>query len=116
MEKIKPHQKLPTNWEEREALRDKGQFWTPSWVAEAMISYVANGNDLIFDPATGRGAFYEALLKLNKKNITFFGTDIDPDVLSDAIYNNDKCFVENRDFITPPLREDLMLSLRIHHT
>ncbi|MDD3787230.1 MAG: N-6 DNA methylase [Petrimonas sp.] len=105
MEKIKPHQKLPTNWEEREALRDKGQFWTPSWVAEAMISYVANGNDLIFDPATGRGAFYEALLKLNKKNITFFGTDIDPDVLSDAIYNNDKCFVENRDFIkTPPTR------------
>jgi len=36
----KSHQKLPSNWDEREVLRDKGQFWTPSWVAEAMVSYV----------------------------------------------------------------------------
>ncbi len=63
MGKIKSHQKLPANWNEREILRDKGQFWTPGWVAEAMIAYVSENTDLIFDPATGRGAFYEALIK-----------------------------------------------------
>jgi len=104
--KVKPHQKLPTKWNEREILRDKGQFWTPSWVSEAMIAYVAENTDLVYDPATGRGAFYEALINLNKKNIPFFGTDIDPEVLSDEIYNNEKCFVENRDFIkNPPSRK-----------
>jgi adenine-specific DNA-methyltransferase len=102
MGKIKSHQKLPTEWNEREILRDKGQFWTPSWVAEAMVAYVADNTDLVFDPATGRGAFYEALLKLNKQNISFFGTDIDPEVLSDEIYNKEKCFVEKRDFIKDP--------------
>lgn len=106
MGKLKSHQKLPTEWNEREILRDKGQFWTPSWVAEAMIAYVSENTDLIFDPATGRGAFYEALLKLNKQNVSFFGTDIDPEVLSDEIYNKEKCFVENRDFIkNPPNRK-----------
>lgn len=106
MGKIKSHQKLPTQWNEREILRDKGQFWTPSWVAEAMIAYVANNTDLVFDPATGRGAFYEALIKLDKKNISFFGTDIDIEVLTDNIYNKKNCFVEQRDFIkNPPQRK-----------
>lgn len=102
MTKVKSHQKLPSEWNKREILRDKGQFWTPSWVAEAMVAYVADNTDLVFDPATGRGAFYEALLKLNKKNTSFFGTDIDPEVLSDGIYNKEKCFVEKRDFIKDP--------------
>ncbi|MBP8960342.1 MAG: SAM-dependent DNA methyltransferase [Bacteroidales bacterium] len=106
MGKIKSHQELPTDWNEREILRDKGQFWTPSWVAEAMVEYVSDETNLIFDPATGRGAFYEALTKLNKKNILFYGTDIDPNVLSDDVYNNEKCFVEIRDFIkNPPNRK-----------
>lgn len=106
MGKIKSHQKLPSNWNEREILRDKGQFWTPSWVAEAMISYVSKNSDLVFDPATGRGAFYEALLKLNKPNISFFGTDVDIEVLSDEIYSKNNCFVEQRDFIkNPPNRK-----------
>ena len=43
----------------REALREKGQFWTPGWVAEAMVEYVLAGRDdvLLFDPAWGRGLF-----------------------------------------------------------
>ncbi len=106
MTKVKAHQKLPYKWSEREILRDKGQFWTPGWVAEAMVAYVAEEADLVFDPATGRGAFYEALLKLNKLNISFFGIDIDPEVLTQEIYNNDNCFVETRDFIkNPPNRK-----------
>lgn len=102
MVKIKSHQKIPTEWNEREILRDKGQFWTPNWVAEAMVSFVAEKTDLVFDPATGRGAFYEALIKINKKEISFFGTDIDAEVLTDEIYNNKNCVVEKRDFIKNP--------------
>lgn len=106
MGKLKSHQKLPTKWIEREILRDKGQFWTPRWVAEAMVAYVAENTDLVFDPATGRGAFYEALLKLNKENISFYGTDIDPEVLADNVYSNKNCLVEQRDFIkNPPNRK-----------
>lgn len=106
MGKIKSHQKLPTEWNEREILRDKGQFWTPSWVADAMVSYVTENTELVFDPATGRGAFYTALLKLNKPEVSFFGTDIDNEVLKDEIYNHKNCFVEKRDFIkNPPQRK-----------
>lgn len=106
MGKLKSHQKLPTEWNEREILRDKGQFWTPNWAAEAMVAYVAENTDLVFDPATGRGAFYEALLKLNKPKVSFFGMDIDKEVLEEAIYNHKNCFVEERDFIkNPPQRK-----------
>ncbi|MBF0487346.1 MAG: N-6 DNA methylase [Nitrospirae bacterium] len=106
MDKSIQHQSLPTDWNEREILRDKGQFWTPGWVAEAMVAYVAEDTDLVFDPAAGRGAFFEALLKLDKQGVLYLGTDIDKDVLTDEIYNNKSCFVEERDFIkNPPLRK-----------
>jgi len=106
MGKVKSHQSLPSDWSEREILRDKGQFWTPSWVAEAMVAYVSENTDLVFDPATGRGAFYEALLKLNKSKVSFYGTDIDSEVLADEIYSQKNCFVEKRDFIkNPPKRK-----------
>lgn len=101
------HQKLPIEWHEREKLREKGQFWTPNWVAEAMVAYVIEDAELVFDPATGRGAFFEALKNLSpKKEFTFFGTDIDANVLSDDIYNDPSCIVELRDFIkNPPKRK-----------
>jgi len=97
------HQKLPVGWHERENLREKGQFWTPDWVAEAMVAYVAENTKLIFDPATGRGAFFEVLKKIDlAKQITFFGTDIDKAVLSDDIYDDPSCIIELRDFIKKP--------------
>lgn len=106
MGKIKSHQKLPIKWDEREILRDKGQFWTPSWVANAMVFYVSEDTNLVFDPATGRGAFYEALKKLNKPEVSFYGTDIDEKVLADKIYSQTNCIVEKRDFIkSPPQRK-----------
>ncbi len=106
MGKLKSRHKLPTIWADREILRDKGQFWTPSWVAEAMTAYVSRNTELIFDPATGRGAFFVALLKLDKPNVSFFGTDIDSEVLLDEIYEHEKAFVEVRDFIrNPPQRK-----------
>jgi len=102
MSKVLTHQALPTVWADREVLRDKGQFWTPSWVAEAMAAYVANETDLVFDPAAGRGAFLNALLKLGKKDVIYYGIDIDAEVLADTIYTHDKAFVETRDFIKDP--------------
>jgi len=95
------NQKLPKNWHEREKLRDKGQFWTPDWVAQAMVSYIAKETDLIFDPAAGRGAFFYALLNINP-SVTYFGTDNDESVLQDEIYKNKFCIVELRDFIRNP--------------
>lgn len=48
----KPHQFIPASRREREALREKGQFWTPDRVAEAMVAYALGGGaKTIFDPA-----------------------------------------------------------------
>ena len=101
------HQNLPTQWNEREKLRDKGQFWTPDWVAEAMVAYVAQNADLIFDPGVGKGAFYSALEKVAPKK-KFFGTDIDPEIIEEA--RKEGVFGKNveleiRDFILDPPRK-----------
>jgi adenine-specific DNA-methyltransferase len=101
MKKANLHQNLPKDWEGREELRDKGQFWTPSWLAKAMVAYVAKETSLVFDPATGRGAFFEALRNLELP-VNFFGTDIDKEMLQDPIYNHPSCCIEKRDFIANP--------------
>ena len=98
MKKLKQHQCLPTEWQEREKLRNKGQFWTPSWVANAMITYVSQETDMVFDPASGEGAFYEAL-KVIAPQIKFYGTDIDENVLKSETYSSNGCVLEVRDFI-----------------
>ncbi|MBD2136960.1 N-6 DNA methylase [Anabaena sp. FACHB-1237] len=95
------HQQLPNNWEEREKLRNKGQFWTPEWVAKAMVLYTAKDTSLIFDPAAGRGAFFDAILKINP-SINYYGIDIDKKVLQDVIYQRNDCLVEIRDFLINP--------------
>ena len=97
-------QKLPTDWDQREQLRDRGQFWTPEWIADAMIAYVAQEADVVFDPSVGRGAFYTALKKVAPKK-KFFGTEIDSKVIAEArqegIFGND-AELEIRDFILNP--------------
>src|SRR4051812_27822068 len=74
-------QKLPATGPAREALRQKGQFWTPDWVAQAMVAYVtAGGADTVFDPAVGAGAFLRAAkVVANQKGqpIELTGTEID---------------------------------------
>ncbi len=102
MTELKKHQNIPSNWDEREILRNKGQFWTPSWVADAMITYVAPRSELIFDPATGKGAFYVALQNTYNSTKKFYGIDIDPLVLKEQHYSNPNCTVNCRDFIKNP--------------
>jgi len=106
MNELKVNQQIiPSNWNEREKLRNKGQFWTPDWVTLPMVEYVSKNSELIFDPATGTGAFFQALLMLNK-NCKYYGTDIDENVLKSIIYRNPICDIEKRDFIkNPPNRK-----------
>ncbi len=109
MTELKLHQSIPTNWHAREELRDKGQFWTPQWVAKAMVAYVLEDTDLIFDPGVGAGAFYSALCELEqytKRKIKFYGTDIDEQIIKESKSNVDfqpeDCYLEVRDFILNP--------------
>ena len=98
-------QKVTTNWKEREKLREKGQFWTPLWIAEAMIQFVCN-SDLIFDPAIGNGVFLHALRQTSRPEIAFSGFDIDGELLSSPIFQTGNCLVEKRDFLkNPPQRK-----------
>lgn len=76
---------LPRAGPERESLRQKGQFWTPPWIAEAMVSYaLAGGADRIFDPAVGAGAFFLAAKKIaneRHQTIGLSGTEVDSQAL-----------------------------------
>ncbi len=102
------HQNIPNNWTEREQLREKGQFWTPDWVAKAMVNYAIEASNLVFDPAFGKGAFYSALQTIRRSgegNVGFYGTEIDSQLVDEArnIYSNDTNFgIEQRDFILDP--------------
>lgn len=99
---------LPASGPLREALRERGQFWTPAWIAEAMVDYVtADGADHVFDPAVGAGAFFLAARKtVSLKNITLAGAEVDPTVLDQArqngLSNEDLAHVEARNFLTDP--------------
>lgn len=104
------HQKLPRSGPAREALREKGQFWTPDWVAEAMVGYVlAGGAQSIFDPAVGSGAFFRAAKVLGQelcRNCKLSGTEVDAKTLEEAVTGglsaSDLEFVELRDFVLDP--------------
>jgi hypothetical protein len=80
--------RLPPHGAEREALREKGQFWTPLWVAEAMVAYLlARGIRRVFDPAAGAGAFLLAAKKLSRERgipLALSGAEIDPAALMEA--------------------------------
>ncbi|TDA67452.1 MAG: SAM-dependent methyltransferase [Clostridia bacterium] len=106
------NRKLPSAGPEREALREKGQFWTPEWVAEAMVAYaLAGGADHIFDPAVGGGAFFLAakvLARETGKGIKLLGTEVDPDALRQArqsgLSEGDLSHVQIADFVLDPPR------------
>lgn len=83
-------QPVPRASLEREALREKGQFWTPAWVAEAMVGYTLQGDaDHIFDPAVGAGAFFHAAKVVGQqigRPVTLLGTELDPLALTQAAH------------------------------
>lgn len=81
--------KLPASGEARELLRKKGQFWTPDWVAEAMVEYVLTEKSrTVFDPAVGAGAFFRAVKTVSKERglyVSLSGMDIDSGALKQAL-------------------------------
>jgi len=104
------HQHLPRSGAARDALRDKGQFWTPDWVASAMVEYVlSDGSPHIFDPAVGSGAFFLAarvVVKEQGRPLKLLGTELYKDVLTAALTAglgpDDLAGVEIRDFLRNP--------------
>lgn len=105
-----PHQVLPRSGPEREKLRKKGQFWTPDWVADAMVAYVLRGRpDEVFDPAVGEGAFFHAVKRVSKElkiQVELRGSEIDPSTLEagkkNGLSESDLLGVESRDFVADP--------------
>ncbi len=103
-------QRLLPKGPEREVLRERGQFWTPDWVAEAMVGYVlAGGSETIFDPAVGAGAFFRAakiVCQQLGRTCKLLGTELDSQALKEAQANglseNDLALVELRDFVLNP--------------
>jgi len=94
----------------REALRKKGQFWTPDWTADFMTAYVLHEKPTcLFDPAFGQGAFFRAAKRyaiLHGFDVSLYGRDIDSGVLEQAktsgLDDNDLLNVEMRDFVIDP--------------
>jgi hypothetical protein len=70
--------------EQREQLRQKGQFWTPDWVAEAMVAYaLKNRAHELFDPSVGAGAFFKAARTIGAE-VQFSGYELDVGALQQA--------------------------------
>jgi len=90
------------SWETRERLREKGQFWTPPWVAEAMVEYVlADGAKVLFDPAVGAGAFFRAARAVaGERGLYLCGMEIDPSVVEEGLGDE----VRIGDFLAQPPR------------
>lgn len=94
----------------REKLREKGQFWTPDWVADTMVAYsLAEGRSHFFDPAVGAGVFLRAAQRYSieyDQNIVYQGLEVDPTLLEVAQrYGTDDSLLEEvriQDFIQSP--------------
>ena len=105
--------KLPRSGVKREALRKKGQFWTPDWTADIMAAYVLQGKPTrLLDPALGEGVFFRAAKRYAQSHdfdLALFGRDIDPEVIGQArmsgLDTGDLRNVEIRDFVLDPPAE-----------
>lgn len=104
-------QKLPTAGPAREALREKGQFWTPDWVAEAMVAYaIGETSDHLFDPAVGAGAFFAAARRVSvrlQRPVRLLGTELFAEALLEArthgLDSEDVAQVTIGDFMAHPV-------------
>lgn len=104
------NERLPASGPEREALRAKGQFWTPAWIAEAMAAYaLGSGYADLLDPAVGLGAYFHAARKVAAEqnlSLTLRGFEIDAAVLEEAerrgLRDGDVACISARDFVLRP--------------
>lgn len=94
---------------ERERLRTRGQFWTPDWVADAMVEYVlGGGSGHLMDPGVGRGAFLKAATRYaerERRSVALLGTELHSEILREACESGELtsaqlCRIEVADFLT----------------
>jgi adenine-specific DNA-methyltransferase len=87
-------QPLPTNGVGREALREKGQFWTPPWLAKVMAAWVTEKKpSALFDPAVGPGTFFSAARTVGYTD-RFDGFELHENAFADG----EKLGLDRRDF------------------
>jgi len=112
---------VPASRKTRELLREKGQFWTPGWIAEPMVEYVLGETEtkdfspLIFDPAVGTGAFFRAAAKIAREKgvpVRFAGVEIDPTLLSQVQFHSlgdaEVAWIKIADFVLQPPGEKFL--------
>src|SRR5579859_2359711 len=97
-------QSLPSAWMEREELREKGQFWTPPWLAKIMALWVAEKQpNTLFDPAVGPGTFFAAARSVGYTG-QFEGFELHETAFADGeklrLTRNDFSRIEIGDFIS----------------
>jgi hypothetical protein len=102
-------QKLPASGDEREALRVKGQFWTPLWLARVMAGWVTQDRpEVLFDPAVGPGTFFAAARETGFAG-EFQGFELHSNAFADGwklgLKPDDFRHVRTADFISTPLPE-----------
>ena len=102
-------QKLPSSGDEREALRVKGQFWTPSWLAKVMAGWVTQDRpEVLFDPAVGPGTFFAAARETGFAG-ELQGFELHSNAFADGwkfgLKTDDFCHVQIADFIGTSLPE-----------
>src|SRR5271170_6167700 len=100
-------QSLPTDWTEREELREKGQFWTPPWLAKIMAAWVTEKHPpTLFDPAVGPGTFFSAARQTGYAG-PFDGFELHETAFDDGeklgLTKNDFKRIELADFISSRL-------------
>jgi len=106
---------LPSGGPAREALRRKGQFWTPAWLADVMVRWVlADQPARLFDPAVGPGTFLTAARRAGFRG-AFAGFEPDREVLEGApsgLSTGDRAGIIAADFLaaTPGGRETAIVS------
>jgi adenine-specific DNA-methyltransferase len=102
-------QKLPFAGSQREALRVKGQFWTPPWLAIVMTGWVTEHRPaVLFDPAVGPGTFFAAAREVGFAG-ELHGFELHPNAFADGwkvgLKSDDFHHVQIADFISTPLQE-----------
>jgi adenine-specific DNA-methyltransferase len=102
-------QKLPASGDEREALRVKGQFWTPPWLAKVMAGWVTQDRpEVLFDPAVGPGTFFAAAREAGFTG-EFYGFELHTNAFADGwklgLKLDDFHHVQIADFISTSLPE-----------